>query len=93
MDKGETMVVNDIQGNKIECRIICSFQNEQNKKNYIIYNPVAEENNENVTLYSAILKNGENGPTLSMLETEEDRRIVDEVISKLENEVANSSGE
>ncbi len=89
MNKGETIIVNDAQGNKLECRIICSFQNELNNKNYIIYNSIADENNEKVTLYSAILKEGENGPTLSMLETEEDRRIVDEVISKLENEVGN----
>ncbi len=90
MDKSETMIVNDAQGNKIECRILCSFENETNGKNYIIYNSVTEENNENVTLYSAILKEGENGPTLAMLETEEDRRIVNEVISKLESEVATS---
>jgi len=74
----ETFIVTDENGKEITCEIIMTFDSEDSKKSYVVYQVVGDETGE----YFAAAFNPEDGDEgrLIQIETDEEWDFVEEVL-------------
>ncbi len=76
-----TLILED--GTEEEVEIIFSFEFSDTKKEYVIYTKNETDENGNITLYASTVTRGENGPTLSNIETDEEWSRIKDVLREL----------
>lgn len=77
-------IVND-NGEEIKCEILFTYEDEKTKKNYMAYtdNTIDEEGNTKV--YASIFNPEEENPVLLPIETEEEWKLIEGILSSLSN--------
>lgn len=78
----------DEKGNKVSYDILVTFTNEANNKNYMIYTDYKKDETGNTLLYSAIY-NGNNFNKLEEIKSEEELKMIKEIIEKIQFELKN----
>ena len=80
----------DENGKEIECEVLFTFESDETNKNYIVYtdNTIDEEGNTKV--YASIYTPNEEDLKLTAIETEKEWKIIETILSELQEEVKSS---
>lgn len=74
----ELLIVTDENGNEIECEIVLTFESEETKKAYVVYQVKGEEDGE---YFAASFDPNDDGEgKLYAIETDEEWALVEEVL-------------
>lgn len=84
-------VIND-EGKEIECEVLFTFESDETKKNYIVYTDNTLDDEGNTKVYASIYNPDEDETKLIPIETEKEWKIIETILSELQNEV-NKNGE
>ena len=79
-----TFKIKGENGEDIECEALFTFEGQENGKNYIVYtdNTIDEEGNTKV--YASIYDPNKEDQTLQPIETEEEWKIIQDVLDELQ---------
>lgn len=83
MTKENTFTCIDENGNKIECTVLFTFDMEKTGKNYIIYTDNTTDENGQIRTYASTYNPGEDESDLGMIETEEEWKMIEGILSSL----------
>ena len=74
----QQLTIIDEEGNEILCQILFTFESEEFKKNYVLFYPLDDsDDEENVTVMAASYVEGENGiGELQEIETDEEWDLI-----------------
>lgn len=79
-------IVND-NGEEIKCEILFTYEDEKTKKNYMAYTDNTLDEEGNTKVYASIFNPEEENPVLLPIETEEEWKLIEGILTSL------SSGE
>lgn len=83
----QQLTVIDEEGNEILCQILFTFESEEFKKNYVLFYPLDDSDDENVTVMAASYVEGENGiGELQEIETDEEWDLIEDVLGQYEEQ-------
>lgn len=77
-------VVND-EGKEVKCEILFTYEDEKTKKNYIAYTDNTLDEEGNTKVYASIFNPEEDNPTLIPIETDEEWKLIEGILSSLTN--------
>ena len=83
-------VVND-EGKEVECEVLFTFESEETKKNYIVYNDNTTDEEGNTKVYASIYNPNEEETKLLPIETEKEWKIIETILEEIQSE-ANNEG-
>lgn len=78
-------IVND-NGEEIKCEILFTYEDEKTKKNYMAYTDNTLDEEGNTKVYASIFNPEEENPVLLPIETEEEWKLIEGILSSLSNE-------
>ncbi len=84
-----SFVIENEKNEKIECNVLFTFDSKETKKNYIVYTDNTYDDAENIKVYASIYDPSGKDKTLKPIETEEEWKVVEDLLSSLQE---NSSG-
>lgn len=76
----------DINGNKIECRILYTFDLAETKKNYIVYTDETLDENGKYRTYASTYDPDKELSDLGPIETEKEWKLIEGILSNLTKE-------
>lgn len=84
----QQLTIIDEEGNEILCQILFTFESEEFKKNYVLFYPLDDsDDEENVTVMAASYVEGENGiGELQEIETDEEWDLIEDVLGQYEEQ-------
>lgn len=77
-------IVND-NGEEIKCEILFTYEDEKTKKNYMAYTDNTLDDEGNTKVYASIFNPEEENPVLLPIETEEEWKLIEGILSSLSN--------
>ena len=77
-------IVND-DGQEIKCEVLFTYEDEKTKKNYIAYTDNTLDDEGNTKVYASIFNPEEENPVLLPIETDEERKLIEGILSSLSN--------
>lgn len=83
----EKIIIEDAEGKTMECDVLLEFTSDVTNKHYIIYTANKEDENGNVAIYSSIVDESGEVPTLKALEDEQDNQIIKDIIDELKEQI------
>ncbi len=78
-------IVND-SGEEVKCEILFTYEDEKTKKNYIAYTDNTEDDEGNTKVYASIFNPKEENPVLLPIETDEEWKMIEGILSSLTSE-------
>lgn len=75
-------IVND-NGEEIKCEILFTYEDEKTKKNYMAYTDNTLDEEGNTKVYASIFNPDEENPVLLPIETEEEWKLIEAILSSL----------
>ena len=78
-------IVND-EGKEIKCEILFTYEDEKSKKNYIAYTDNTLDEAGNTKVYASIYNPLEENPVLLPIETDEEWKLIEGILTSLSNE-------
>ena len=75
-------IVND-NGEEIKCEILFTYEDEKTKKNYMAYTDNTLDEEGNTKVYASIFNPEEENPVLLPIETEEEWKLIEGILSSL----------
>lgn len=81
--KENTFTCIDNEGNKIECKVLFTFDMEKTGKNYIIYTDNSKDENGQIRTYASTYTPGEEESNLGEITTEEEWKMIEGILSTL----------
>lgn len=82
-------IVND-NGEEIKCEILFTYEDEKTKKNYMAYTDNTTDEEGNTKVYASIFNPEEENPVLLPIETEEEWKLIEGILSSLSNTEENN---
>ena len=84
----QQLTIIDEEGNEVLCQILFTFESEEFKKNYVLFYPLDDsDDEENVTVMAASYVEGENGiGELQEIETDEEWDLIEDVLGQYEEQ-------
>lgn len=82
--------VMDENGKEIECEVLFTFESDETGKNYIVYTDNTTDEEGNTKVYASIYTPGEEDLKLTAIETEKEWKIIETILSELQEEVKSS---
>lgn len=82
----------DEKGKIKECEVLFTFENDETGKNYIVYTDYSEDSEGNMRVFASIYTPGDDRSQLLPIETAEEWKIIETILSELQNEVRESHG-
>ena len=77
-------IVND-NGEEIKCEILFTYEDEKTKKNYMAYTDNTLDEEGNTKGYASIFNPEEENPVLLPIETDEEWKLIEGILSSLSN--------
>ncbi len=77
-------ILND-NGEEIKCEILFTYEDEKTKKNYIAYTDNTLDEEGNTKVYASIFNPEEENPVLLPIETDEEWKMIEGILSSLSN--------
>lgn len=85
MEKEKQLTFIDEEGNEILCEILFTFSSEEFGKNYVLFYPVTNEDEEDIEVMAASYIPNENGEgELQPIETDEEWDLIEDVLAQFE---------
>lgn len=78
-------IVND-NGEEIKCEILFTYEDEKTKKNYMAYTDNTLDEEGNTKVYASIFNPEEENPVLLPIETEEEWKMIEGILTSLSSE-------
>lgn len=78
-------IIND-EGKEVKCEILFTYQDEKTKKNYIAYTDNTLDEEGNTKVYASIFNPEEENPVLQPIETDEEWKLIEGILSSLTSE-------
>lgn len=78
-------IVND-NGEEVKCEILFTYEDEKTKKNYIAYTDNTTDDEGNTKVYASIFNPKEENPVLLPIETDEEWKLIEGILSSLSNQ-------
>ncbi len=89
MEKNTFTVVND-QGQEITCYVLFTFESDETHKNYVVYTDNSVDANGKIQVFASIYDpNEKDGTTLLPIETDKEWKIIETILSSLQEEIKN----
>ena len=82
-------IVND-NGEEIKCEILFTYEDEKTKKNYIAYTENTLDDEGNTKVYASIFNPEEENPVLLPIETDEEWKLIEGILTSLSSEAENN---
>lgn len=76
-------------GQEIECEALFTFESDETKKNYMVYTDNTTDEEGNIKVYASIYNPEEKETLLQPIETEKEWKIIETILSELQDEVKN----
>lgn len=92
MEERLTFKITDDDGKEIECEALFTFESEETNKNYMVYTDNTMDEEGNTKVYAAIYEPGNEEGILQPIETEKEWKIIEKILSEIQNEVKESVG-
>ena len=86
-DEKMTFKVMNEEGKEVECEVLFTFESEETKKNYIVYTDNTTDDDGNTKVYASIYNPNDEKSILYPIESEKGWKIVETILSELQNEV------
>lgn len=80
----EFMMVND-EGKEVRYEILFTYENEKNKKNYMAYTDNTQDDDGNTKVYASIYNPEEENPVFLPIETDEEWKLIEAILTSLSN--------
>ena len=77
-------IVND-DGQEIKCEVLFTYEDEKTNKNYIAYTDNTLDDEGNTKVYASIFNPEEENPVLLPIETDEEWKLIEGILSSLSN--------
>lgn len=84
-EENKFVVIND-EGKEIECEVLFTFENQESKKNYIVYTDHTSDDNGNIKTFASIYDPSGQDTSLTAIETDEEWSMVENILEKLQEE-------
>lgn len=78
-------IVND-NGEEIKCEILFTYEDEKTKKNYMAYTDNTLDEEGNTKVYASIYNPEEENPVLLPIETDEEWKLIEGILTSLSND-------
>ena len=85
-------IVND-EGKEIKCEILFTYEDEKTKKNYMAYTDNTLDDEGNTKVYASIYNPEEENPVLLPIETDEEWKMIEAILTSLSNNDENETDE
>lgn len=82
-------IVND-NGEEVKCEILFTYEDEKTKKNYIAYTDNTTDDEGNTKVYASIFNPKEENPVLLPIETDEEWKMIEGILSSLTSNEENN---
>jgi uncharacterized protein YrzB (UPF0473 family) len=84
-----TFKVFDDNGKEVDCEALFTFESDETKKSYIVYTDNTTDEEGNIKVYASIYNAEEQETLLQPIETEKEWKIIETILSELQEEVKN----
>lgn len=91
MENDNTFTIIDDKGKERVCEVLFTFESDETKKNYIVYTDNTKDHEGNVRVYASIYKKGSKNASLEPIESEREWKIVETILSSIQEEENNSN--
>ncbi len=85
-NKETTFTIIGDNGEEIKCEILFTYEDEKTKKNYIAYTDNTLDEDGNTKVYASIYNPEEENPVLLPIESEEEWKIIEGILTSLSSE-------
>ncbi len=82
-----TFKIKGENGQDIDCEVLCTFESDETKKEYMIYTDNSVDGEGNVKIYASIYKSDEEPMTLKPIETEKEWKMVETILEEIQAQV------
>ncbi len=83
--ENEFTIVSDT-GEEITCEVLFTYEDEKSKKNYIAYTDNTLDEEGNIKVYASIFNPEEENPVLLPIESDEEWKLIEGILSSLSTE-------
>ena len=83
--ENEFTIVSDT-GEEIKCEVLFTYEDEKSKKNYIAYTDNTLDDEGNIKVYASIFNPEEENPVLLPIESDEEWKLIEGILSSLSTE-------
>ena len=73
-------------GEEITCEVLFTYEDEKSKKNYIAYTDNTLDDEGNIKVYASIFNPEEENPVLLPIESDEEWKLIEGILSSLSTE-------
>ena len=91
MENKNTFKVKDEHGNEIVCDIICTFDNDETGKSYIVYTDNTKDDKGQVQVYASIYDPADPKMKLEEIKTEKEWKVIDTILKTLQEEITKAT--
>ncbi|MDD3821449.1 MAG: DUF1292 domain-containing protein [Bacilli bacterium] len=89
--KKTTFTVVDDEGKEIVCDVLFTFDSDETNKSYIVYTDNTKDEAGNTKVYASIYDPKVSNPKLEEITTDKEWKIIENILSTLQEEVKNQS--
>ncbi len=82
-----TFKIKGENGQDIECEVLCTFESDETKQEYMIYTDNSVDADGNVKIYASVYKSDEEPMTLKPIETEKEWKMVETILEEIQAQV------
>ena len=93
MEEKNTIKVTNDKGETIVCDILFTFDSEETGKSYIVYTDNSKDENGKVRVYASIYDPKNPNSKLEEIKTEKEWKVIETILSSIEEEIKNKKGE
>lgn len=87
MEKNTFTVINE-QGIEVTCYVLFTFESEETNKNYVVYTDNSTDDNGKIQVFASSYDPfEEDGTTLMPIETDKEWKIIETILTTLQDEV------
>ena len=88
-----TFKVMNNEGKEVTCNVLFTFDSDETKKSYIVYTDNSKDANGNIQVYASIFTPNDPNTKLEPIETEKEWKVIETILSTIQEEVKNSKKE
>jgi len=93
MEEKMTFKITNEEGKEVEYEVLFTFDSEETKKSYMVYTDNTKDDNGNIKVYASIYTPGTETTELAPIETDKEWKIIETILSELQNEVKGDNNE
>ena len=86
MNNENTFKIIDNEGKERMCEVLFTFESDETKKNYIVYTDNTKDHEGNIRVYASIYKTNGDKTELEAIESEREWKIVETILSSIQEE-------